>query len=142
MKITGSVSLDLLATKRATWRLRDPIRVTQQNTVVTVPAGWVTDLTSIPWWLPFRRREGTHTLASIVHDYLYAKGEVVSLDTIGHHHQTLSIYRVFADQFYRDVMVELGVGRYRRNLIYRGVRLGGWVPWNKYRRMQRAGNVD
>jgi len=27
----------------------------------------------------------------------------------------------------------LGVGRFTRWTIYAGVRVGGWVPWNKYR---------
>lgn len=34
------------------------------------------------------------------------------------------------DQLFLDAMIEAGVPAWRRALIYRAVRIGGWRPWN------------
>lgn len=96
---------------------------------IKVPAGFKTDLASIPrpLWaiLP---KSGKYDKAAVVHDYLYAVNGVT---------------REEADQVLREAMEALGVGRVTRWLIYRAVRLGGRFPWKRYRdaeaRARRAG---
>lgn len=125
------MQLELLATRRAVWRVVSGFRYEAEDLSVGVPASWITDLTSIPWWIPFLAREGTHTPASVVHDVVYAKGRVM----VGE--EEVEVDRLFADQTYLRAMQELGTPPVRCWFIYRGVRLGGWRVWNKYRKKQR-----
>lgn len=87
--------------------------------IFTVPAGFVTDFASIPrgLWnlLPVHGRQDK---AAVLHDFLYAHNGVT---------------RAEADALFREAMEAEGVGKVARNLMYAGVRAGGWKPWNKYR---------
>lgn len=102
--------------------------------VVSVPEGFVTDFASIPrvLWnvLP---PTGGYGKAAVVHDWLYQQRGVQCALPNG---QTVVRYvdRAEADATLLEAMVVLGVGRVTRQLIYRGVRVGGWVTWNRYRR--------
>lgn len=85
-----------------------------------VPEGFVTDFASVPrllWGLfpPY----GRHTRAAVVHDWLYATGEVSRAD---------------ADGIFRRIMRECGVGRVRRWIMYAALRLFGWAAWRRHRR--------
>lgn len=87
------------------------------NDSIKVPVGFVTDMGSVPrlfWSIidPW----GPPAKAFIIHDYLY-------------HTQERS--RLVSDAILLEGMEVLGVNRFKRWLIYRGVRLGGWVAWNK-----------
>lgn len=86
---------------------------------VRIPAGFRTDLASIPrfFWrvLP---PIGAYDKAAVVHDFLY---------------QHNGCSREQADAVLLEAMGVLGVGWATRQVIYRGVRLGGWKPWNAYR---------
>lgn len=86
---------------------------------LVVPAGFGTDLASIPQVLwSVLPKVGKWDLAAVVHDYLY---------------QTGGCTRTQADAVLREAMIVSGVAGRRRFEIYWGVRLGGWVAWNKYR---------
>lgn len=90
--------------------------------LITVPAGFKTDLASIPrpLWavLP---PVGAYDAAAVVHDYLY---------------QHNGVSRADADAVLLEAMRILGVRWTQRAAIYAGVRLGGWVAWRKYRRRE------
>lgn len=92
--------------------------------VITVEAGFKTDLDSVPriplaYWLT----KNVSVTGAVVHDWLYRKGHI----------KGNPITRKEADQIFRDVMEEEGVSWWRRALIYRGVRIGASGPWDKYR---------
>ena len=83
---------------------------------IKVPTGFVTDFASSPpqiWWLipPW----GKYGKAAIIHDWLYQTG----LRT-----------RKQADEIFLEGMIILGVTPWRRRLMYRGVRLFGWLAWH------------
>lgn len=83
-----------------------------------IPAGFLTDLASIPRgfrWL-ITGHDGTRKPA-VVHDWLYR-------NTIG--------TRKGADLIFRAGMRETGVPAWKRELAYRAVRLGGWATWKKH----------
>ena len=125
------LKLELLATKRSVWRVVESYRYEGKEFSVEVPALWVTDLTSIPWWLPFWRREGEHTPASVVHDVVYARGRVMR------DKGEQKVARLFADrQVYLRAMEDLQTPRVRRRLLYLGVRIGGWWTWNRFSKKQ------
>lgn len=98
------------------WRLVAPM--TWRN--ITVPAGFETDLASIPRIARvFFSTDGPFLPAAIVHDWLYVAREVN-----GH-----PIDRAFADYQFLEGMRDLGVSRFARTVVYRAVRLGGGAIW-------------
>lgn len=98
------------------WRLVKPLMyVTNEGEAITVPAGFICDLASIP---PIARPlfpvNGDWTEAAVIHDWLY-DGKIGS--------------RERADEIFLEAMEDLGVSWWRRRIMYRAVRLGGWLYW-------------
>lgn len=86
---------------------------------IKVPAGFYTDFASVPW--PFSMLLPVHdsySRAAIVHDYLY---------------WTQLCTRKEADNILLIGMKMSGVDAVRRDAVYAGVRLGGWVAWKENR---------
>lgn len=83
---------------------------------VCVPTGFITDGASIPrvFWSalsPF----GDYFPAALIHDFLYSP-------------RNTRYTRLQADTIFLEAMCNLGVAWYRRNTIYRAVRMfGGFV---------------
>lgn len=90
-----------------------------------IPAGFVTDLASIPrvFWsvLP---RDGEYAYAAIIHDYLY---------------WTQVRDRSTSDEILRSTMVDFGVSPLSVTAIYEAVRLGGAGPWDEDRHRYERG---
>ena len=87
--------------------------------LILVPAGFRTDLASIPrvlWNVLPPVSKADH--AAVIHDFLYQTGGVTRAD---------------ADAVLNEAMEVAGVARVQRWLIYAGVRVGGWKVWNAYR---------
>ena len=83
---------------------------------VRVPAGFITDLASVPWFArSIVPRWGRFGAAAIVHDWYY-KDQHVERD--------------YADLVFYQMMAEDGVWWWRRQVIYAAVRLFGWAAWN------------
>lgn len=87
----------------------------RRKIAVAVPQGYVTDFASIPgfaqWMIsPF----GKHSEAAVVHDWLYTLGD--KKDKKG---------RRLADLTFKRALKIVGVGWFRRNLMYLAVRVGG-----------------
>jgi hypothetical protein len=95
-----------------TFRLREElIFVSEDQEMVRVPAGFVTDLASIPQILHSAfPKLGKHTLPAIIHDYMY----VEAIET-----------KAKADLFFRQAMKFKKVNTFKRQAMYWGVRLGG-----------------
>lgn len=87
--------------------------------VLIVPAGFVTDLASVPDLAePLLPRNGEYSTAAIIHDYLY---------------WTQSCTREQADNLMAIVMRETGVAPWKGLLIYGAVRLAGQKAWDQDR---------
>lgn len=89
---------------------------------VIAPAGFVTDLGSVPQALwnivpPIGRADGGY----VIHDWLYQNGKTT---------------RKQADDVLREALEVRQVRKSLRMVIWLGVRAGGWRSWNGYR--QRA----
>jgi hypothetical protein len=113
------------------WELLEDFAYEHKGVLIEVPAGFITDFASIPrilwsWMPPVGKGFGK---AGVIHDWLYFHGHLKGED----------ITRQYADEVLRDACRDLGTNRVRRNIIYAGVRAGGWVPWNKYRRRDEEG---
>lgn len=91
---------------------------------VKVPKGTVTDFASVPqflWWgIP---ATGTYNAPAAMHDHLYRTG---------------AVSRVVADALFAESMAAVGVATWRRLAMYAGVRVGGWLPYRRYRKAERA----
>ena len=81
-----------------------------------VPAQFVTDFHSIPrllWRVLFPTDYGQ---AAVIHDYLY---------------RYKLMPRAECDRAYRDALVELQAPGWKVNVMYAGVRVGGWRAYRK-----------
>ncbi len=95
---------------------------------LTIPAGFVTDFASVPWPLwSFIRPWGKWGKAAVLHDFMYQTREWRNVGDFG------AWGRYVADNIFLEAMKELGVARWRRNLMYWGVRAFGWLAWRKKR---------
>lgn len=96
------------------------------NEYVFVHAGFKTDFASIPrWaWPVMGHPAGRHGKAAVIHDYIY-------------HYPAAGVdkprSRRRCDQIFLEGMVVLGVSWWKRTVMYSAVRVGGGVPWKKYR---------
>ena len=99
----------------------------QDGTAVVVPAGFVTDLASIPrvFWslLP---TDGAYTFPAIIHDYLY---------------WTQKYPRDTADSVLRYGMDDFKVSRAVALAIYTAVRVGGDSAWANNAKLKQAGEM-
>jgi hypothetical protein len=87
---------------------------------IVIPKGFKWDGGSVPrifWNIvdPW----GSASKAYLLHDWLY-------------HTQERS--RLVSDAILMEAMEVLGVSFLKRKIIYRGVRLGGWVAWGKHKK--------
>ena len=79
--------------------------------VIRVPAGFVTDLASVPRFMwAVLPPHGRYAKAAIVHDYLYANGIK---------------NKVYADKVFLEAMKVLGVSTIKRQAMYWAARLFG-----------------
>jgi len=142
-RITGTFQVEEVPGKsrsgRQCVRLLQPLeyRVGSANSaeVITVPRGFETDFASIPWGIRnLFPPMGPWSRPAIVHDFLYCSRGTGVLDTANAPH-LCGITRLFpyerweADLIFREAMQVVGVPAWRRAVMYRAVRLGGWSGW-------------
>lgn len=100
-------------------RLREPLEFSE----FTVPAGFVSDGASIPrigWTLIGHPFDYNYLMEAIGHDFLYQT-------------QTLMTRKESDQWFYRKLHVKPWL-RVRSRIIYRALRLFGWIAWNQHRK--------
>lgn len=101
-----------------TWRVHeDVVYDAGASGIVTIPAGFVTDLASIPHALPLAMAVNTEA-AAIVHDWLYVTGKMS---------------RKTSDAVLFLALIDSGVSMERATTIYEAVRIGGAIPWKEHR---------
>ena len=84
---------------------------------IQVPAGFVSDLASLPWFVrPLLRKLGRHQRGAVLHDWLY-RNKING--------------KAWSDEQFRLAMIEDNVVYWRRKVIMAGLAAGGWVGWNK-----------
>lgn len=113
-------------TKAIAWKPNAKQAEEVQAVAVDVPAGFVTDLTSIPWylWSTGLRPDGQYTFAAVVHDYLY---------------WTQRRPREVADKILKLGMEDLKVPRHTIYAIYEAVRLRGQSAWDANKKLKLKG---
>jgi thiosulfate reductase cytochrome b subunit len=88
---------------------------------VTVPAGFQTDLASIPWWCGWllKRNDIPWIVAGVLHDW---------------HYWAQHRSRLTSDRLLRDVARAEGAPAWHCHIVYAAVRLFGWPSWRRSRR--------
>jgi hypothetical protein len=85
-----------------------------------VPAKFVGDLSSIPFFLRWLIPKTILGKSPWLHDYLY-RMPLPDVD------------RKKADFLFYTGAIDEGMKPWKAEVMYRGLRLGGWASWNKYR---------
>jgi len=123
---TGPLTITQLATDARLWRLETPliyeVGVLGSGDVITIPAGFTTDGTSVPrvlWAL--LPTWGTYSRAAALHDYLCAALRA------GNPHPLAPTWKRAAQIFYEAMVVE-GTGQVIRFALYLGA-----LIWARYR---------
>lgn len=111
-RFTTPAILEMLDDYR--WRLVEPFSFwlsEDESDVIEVPAGNITDLTSVPRLLwALLPPNGRYAKAAIIHDYLYDNGLRTKAE---------------ADRIFLDGMKVLGVPGWKRGVMYVAVRVFG-----------------
>jgi hypothetical protein len=110
--------LDLRAHKPGEWVVLNPLFYTSlSNRTYGIPAGFITDLASIPALLrPIFSQNGRGRKAAVLHDSRYCIKDGS---------------RKEADDLFLEALERCGVGFFKRWAMYTGVRAGGWLYWNR-----------
>ena len=90
---------------------------------IKVPIGFKTDFASTPrlFWM-ILPPDGQYTQAAVLHDYLYNLQDRP---------------RATCDAIFLEAMKILGVPLLRRRIMYRAVRMFGFMPWGNGARRKR-----
>ena len=117
--------LDLRAHKPGEWVVLNPlIYESLSGRSYGIPAGFITDLASIPALLrPLYSQNDASRKAAVLHDSRYCLKHGDRKD---------------ADELFLEALERSGVGFLRRWSMYAGVRAGGWIYWNKRSGMTEA----
>ncbi|MEM0951942.1 MAG: DUF1353 domain-containing protein [Cyanobacteria bacterium P01_H01_bin.74] len=119
--------------------------VTNTHYKLVVPKGFETDIASVPRWawstfgiLP----DGLHRGAAILHDMLYRsnkpkgvrlKNYYFKRDILGNWENISHVlwHRENCDRLFMRVMKQAGVKPWKRWLMFKALRLFGWIGWQR-----------
>lgn len=96
-----------------------------------VPEGVESDLSSFPWFVRMFTPTTALVKAPFLHDWLYSEQPIDPLTG-------KAITRRKADQMYMDGAVDEGMSKWQAWRLYAGLRLGGWIVFNRYARFLQA----
>ncbi len=115
------------------WKLSETIRVYSEflETNIAVMRGFCTDFASVPrmFWSvipPF----GKYSTAAVVHDRLYKNNCIAHKKIYG----DMWLTRKECDKVFEELLIKSTCKKWKRKVMYRAVRLGGWNAWRKHRR--------
>lgn len=107
------------ADSRPIWKLLSEFRYDSDilGCRVAIPAGFITDLASVPraplaYWLT----GNTATEAAVLHDFLYSRRSPAKT-------------KDEADDTFWEAMTAMGVPWWRRRIMWRAVQIGGASAW-------------
>ena len=115
------------------WEIVEDFNYEINDVKYVIPAGFKFDGASIPKFLhTFLSPVGVLLMGGLVHDYAYKYQTLLKInkaDTLG------IISQKRADEIFRDINIGVN-GFYLMNyLAYWSLRLGGFVAWNKHRKV-------
>tara|TARA_B100000929_G_C15499447_1_gene416990 strand:- start:290 stop:871 length:582 start_codon:yes stop_codon:yes gene_type:complete len=115
------------------WEIAEDFNYELNNKQFVIPAGFKFDGASIPKFLhTFLSPVGVLLMGGLVHDYAYKYQTLLKKDK----KETLGVIsQKRADEIFRDINIGVN-GFYLMNyLAYWSLRLGGFLAWNKHRKV-------
>ena len=115
------------------WEIAEDFNYELNNKQFVIPAGFKFDGASIPKFLhTFLSPVGVLLMGGLVHDYAYKYQTLLKKDK----KETLGfISQKHSDEIFRDINIGVN-GFYLMNyLAYWSLRLGGFLAWNKHRKV-------
>ena len=112
---SGSFRTPLLHIGKGWWITTETLAFWSGDVVrVRVPRYFLCDLASIPWFVRWLLdRAGDSVYAAIIHDYLI---------------EQVITSRTLADAIFREALITSSIKRWKRCLLYAGVRIGAILP--------------
>lgn len=103
--------------------------------IITVPEGFITDFASVPWpasmFIPL---SGRHNMAAVVHDFIYSLLGEMSIP-----YNFKKRTRKECDLIFLEALRASGCNEIKSQIMYRAVRIGAWISWNKHAERVREG---
>lgn len=127
----GTIKRDRIS-KLPLYKVLTPIRYETQYGIITVPAGYVTDLAQIPWfarWL-FQVEDPRYRRAAILHDFLYSfqgGGMVANWNM-----KVLTFEE--SNRLLHDYARKDGTEDWKAEIMYCAVEIGGSGRWKSHNR--------
>ena len=115
------------------WEIAEDFNYELNNKQFVIPAGFKFDGASIPKFLhTFLSPVGVLLMGGLVHDYAYKYQTLLKKDK----KETLGVIsQKHSDEIFRDINIGVN-GFYLMNyLAYWSLRLGGFLAWNKHRKV-------
>ena len=105
-----------------------------------VEAGTITDFASVPWYIRgiIPQHHPGRNAAFVVHDGLYSDNCVIDIAANSDVGSRVKIDRKTADVLMRDILRDKETAEWMVQSIYRGIIVGGWLTWKRYRKLQQA----
>jgi len=127
----GAIWMWLMSTRN--WEVVEDWAFRTEGDWYVIPAGFTFDGASIPKFLhTWLSPTGVLLMGGLVHDFAYKYATLLKINkkkTIG------TITQKKADEIFRDINIEVN-GFYLLNyLAYWALRIGGFVAWNKHRKV-------
>jgi len=111
--IFTNLRLDVMDDKPGWFRVVDDVTYINGDFTYTVPAGFETDLASIPAFLrPFFSRIGPSRKPAVFHDHMYGSNWKTRKD---------------CDHWFKRMLKSREVPSWKATMYYLGVRGGGWT---------------
>jgi len=116
-----------------TWEVADDWAFKIGSTWYVIPQGFVFDGASIPKFLhTWLSPTGVLLMGGLVHDYAY---KYATLLKSGKKKTMGTITQKKADEIFRDINIEQNGFHLLNKLAYWALRIGGFVAWNKHRKV-------
>jgi hypothetical protein len=132
------ILLWLLGTRQ--WEIVKDFKYTLSGSEYVIPKGFTFDGASIPKFLhTFLSPVGVLLMGGLVHDYMY-KYEAQLIHNKNYlipenKSDIESVTQKKADQIFRDINIEINGFFFMNYLAYWSLRLGGFMAWNKHRKV-------
>ena len=126
----GAILLWLLGVRR--WRITQNFNYKLRGQEYVIPRGFEFDGASVPKFLAtFLSPVGVLLIGGLVHDYAYKYACLKPKDDTA---PLLLLNQKQADKIFRDINIEINGFHLLNYLAYWGLRIGGFLAWNKHRK--------
>jgi len=126
----GAIFLWLLGVR--TWTIVKDFKYKLRGQEYVIPKGFTFDGASVPKFLAsFLSPVGVLLIGGLIHDYAY---KYAALKPADKKDPLLILDQKHADKIFRDINIEVNGFHFLNYLAYYGLRVGGFLAWNKHRK--------